>query len=61
MTERARDPLVLIEGDVIVLPVVGDRDPKSAKKRLSTGTPWMNDYYLNAASSLHAQAFGAVA
>jgi hypothetical protein len=61
MTERARDPLVLIEGDVIVLPVAGDRDPKSAKKRLSTGTPWMNDYYLNAASSLHAQAFGAVA
>ncbi|SAK45941.1 hypothetical protein AWB78_00666 [Caballeronia calidae] len=61
MTERAREPLVLIEGDVIVLPVAGDRDPRSAKKRLSAGTPWMNDYYLNAASSLYSQAFGAAA
>lgn len=58
MTERGRDPLVVIEGDVIVLPVVGDRDPQDAKKRLVDGFPWMNDYYLNTASNLYAQVFG---
>lgn len=58
MTERGRDPLVLIEGDVIVLPVAGDRDPQDAKKRLVDGFPWMNDYYLNTASNLYAQVFG---
>ncbi|WP_158934070.1 hypothetical protein [Burkholderia sp. S171] len=58
MTDRGRDPLVLIEGDVIVLPVAGDRDPQDAKKRLVDGFPWMNDYYLNTASNLYAQVFG---
>ncbi|MCP2085893.1 UNVERIFIED_ORG: hypothetical protein J2Y81_001910 [Paraburkholderia sediminicola] len=58
MTERGRDPLVLIEGDVIVLPVAGDRDRQDAKKRLVDGFPWMNDYYLNTASNIYAQVFG---
>ncbi|WP_207002098.1 hypothetical protein [Trinickia mobilis] len=58
MAERGRDSLALIEGDVIVLPVVGDRNPQDAKKRLVDGFPWMNDYYLNTASNLYAQVFG---
>ncbi|KDP87799.1 hypothetical protein CF70_034365 [Cupriavidus sp. SK-3] len=57
MTERARDPLVLIEGEVVVAPVAADRDPADAKARLQAGYPWMNDYYLNTASSLYGQVF----
>lgn len=57
MKERGRDPMVLIEGDAVLLPVTGDRSPEDARKRLASGQPWMNDYYLNTASNLYEQVF----
>ncbi|MFM0591947.1 hypothetical protein [Paraburkholderia dilworthii] len=57
MKERGRDPMVVIEGDTVLLPVPGDRAPKDASERLASGRPWMNDYYLNTASNLFGQLF----
>jgi hypothetical protein len=57
MKERGRDPMVLIEGGAVLLPVIGDRSPEDARKRLESGQPWMNDYYLNTASNLYEQVF----
>jgi hypothetical protein len=61
MKERARDPLILIESDMVVLPAAGDRDRGDVLKRLANGYPWMNDYYLNTACGIYAQAFGSAA
>lgn len=58
MAEREREPLVLLEGGVLVLPVAGERDPDDARTRLATGYPWMNDYYLNTAANLYGQLHG---
>jgi hypothetical protein len=55
MRERGREPMVIIEGDTITAPVEADRDPADARKRLVDGYPWMNDYYLNTASTLYRQ------
>jgi hypothetical protein len=57
MTERGRDPMVLIESGVVLLPVASDRSLHDAKARLEKGRPWMNDYYLNTASNLYEQVF----
>ncbi|MFM0741590.1 hypothetical protein PQQ51_30510 [Paraburkholderia xenovorans] len=57
MKERGRDPMVLIESDLVLLPVIGDRSPEDAKKSLESGQSWMNDYYLTTASNLYAQVF----
>ena len=55
MRDRGREPMVIMEGDTIVAPVEGDRDPAEAKKRLVDGYPWMNDYYLDTASTIYRQ------
>jgi len=57
MKERGRDPMVLIEGDVVLLPVAGDRSLHDARARLEKGQPWLNDYYLDTASNLYEQVF----
>lgn len=59
MEERGRDPLLLLEGETIVVPVANDRTVDDAMKRLKTGTPWMNDYYLNTAATICEQLYGA--
>lgn len=61
MVERGRDPMVVIEGNTIVMPAAGERDPASAHKRLDDGYPWMNDYYLGTAAKLYTQLHGAIA
>lgn len=55
MRERGRDPMVIMEGDRITALVEADRHPAAARKRLVDGYPWMNDYYLNTASTLYRQ------
>lgn len=55
MRERRRDPMVIVEGDMVVAPVEAGRNPAEARKRLIDGYPWMNDYYLNTASTLYRQ------
>jgi len=55
MRERGRDPMVVMEADTIMAPVEADRNPAAARKRLVDGYPWMNDYYLNTASTLYRQ------
>jgi hypothetical protein len=55
MRERRRDPMVIVEHDVITAPVEADRNPAHARQRLIDGHPWMNDYYLNTASTLYRQ------
>lgn len=50
MGERGRDPMVVLEGDVVVLPGGAERDADFARERLITGQPWDNDYYLNTAA-----------
>lgn len=55
MRERGRDPMVIMEGDRITAPVEADRNPAEARKRLVDGYPWINDYYLNTASTLYRQ------
>jgi hypothetical protein len=55
MEERDRDPLVLLEGDLLVLPGGAERDSDFARKRLVTAQPWDNDYYLNTAATIHRQ------
>jgi hypothetical protein len=55
MRERGRDPMVIIEGGTITAPVEADRNPADARRRLVDGYPWMNDYYLNTASTLYRQ------
>lgn len=55
MRERRRDPMVVVEHDMIAAPVEADRNPAAARQRLADGHPWMNDYYLNTASTLYRQ------
>lgn len=55
MEERDRDPIVLLEGDVLVLPGGAEQDADFARKRLVTAQPWDNDYYLNTAATIHRQ------
>jgi hypothetical protein len=55
MRERRRDPMVIVEHDTITAPVEADRNPAHARQRLIDGHPWMNDYYLNTASTLYRQ------
>ncbi|GJH02727.1 hypothetical protein [Paraburkholderia terrae] len=57
MKERGRDPMVVIEGDVVSVTVASDRNVQDATARLEKGHPWMNDYYLNTASNLYGQVF----
>ena len=61
MVERERDPLMVIEGTLIVSLVPGERDPQEAIERIEQGYPWMNDYYFHTTSKLYDQVFGAEA
>jgi len=58
MEERGRDPMVVLEGEVIVLPGGAERDADFARKRLVSGQPWDNDYYLNTAAIIYRQLNG---
>lgn len=55
MRERSRDPMVIVEHDMIIALVEADRNPADSRQRLVDGYPWMNDYYLNTASTLYRQ------
>lgn len=57
MTERGRDPLLVVEGQSLVTLIPGERAPEEAHARLRTGSPWMNDYYLPTAAAIHGQLF----
>jgi hypothetical protein len=55
MKERGRDPMVILEGELVVVPGDAQPDAKFARQRLLTAQPWDNDYYLNAAATIHSQ------
>lgn len=59
MRERNRDPLVVIEGDAIVVTVAADRSADEALEHMQHGQPWFNGYYLWTAATIHRQLFGA--
>lgn len=54
---RAAEPLISIEEGRIVSPLGGDRTLPDVRKRLTAGTPWINDYYLSTAAAIHGQLF----
>lgn len=57
MRERRRDPMLVLEGDIVQVLSGNDRSVADARDRLASGTPWMNDYYLRTAAILHRQLF----
>ncbi|GJI89002.1 hypothetical protein [Duganella hordei] len=57
MGERRRDPMLVLEGDVVQVLSAHDRSVADARARLASGTPWMNDYYLGTAAIMHRQLF----
>lgn len=57
MKERRRDPMLVLEGDVVQVLIGNDRSVADARARLASGTPWMNDYYLGTATIMHRQLF----
>lgn len=57
LRERGAEPLISIEEGRIVSPLGEDRSLADVRKRLAAGTPWINDYYLSTAGSIHGQLF----
>lgn len=57
MGERRRDPMLVLEGDVVQVLSGSDRSVAAARARLASGSPWMNDYYLGTAAIMHRQLF----
>jgi hypothetical protein len=57
MKERDRNPLVLLDDGLVIVPVASDRDKKSIQDRLELGIPWDNGYYLWNAGVIHKQLF----
>jgi hypothetical protein len=49
--------VISIEEGRIVSPLGEDRTLPDVRKRLAAGTPWINDYYLSTAGSIHGQLF----
>lgn len=58
MKERGKDPMVFLDGDKIIAPSPSDRDGNSILKRLESGFPWINGYYLWNAGEIYRQLFG---
>lgn len=55
--ERGAEPMVSLEEGRIVSPLGEDRSLPDVRKRLTAGTPWINDYYLSTAGGIHSQLF----
>lgn len=58
MMERGRDPMVFMDEDKIIVPSPSDRDGNSILKRLESGLPWINGYYLWNAGEIYRQLYG---
>ncbi|OBV38624.1 hypothetical protein ASR47_1006224 [Janthinobacterium psychrotolerans] len=59
MVERARDPLVVLEGHLIAVHGgEGGRADKALRRLASDDPDWDNDYYLHAASTIYQQLHG---
>jgi len=58
MVERGKDPMVFLDEDKIIVPVPSERDGNSILKRLGSGLPWINGYYLWNAGEIYRQLFG---
>jgi hypothetical protein len=58
MTERGRDPWIFLEADKLIVVVSADMDKQRARKRLKSGTPWENEYYLWTVDTIYKQLFG---
>ncbi|PKN19284.1 MAG: hypothetical protein CVU71_07180 [Deltaproteobacteria bacterium HGW-Deltaproteobacteria-6] len=58
MTDRERTPLVLEEGEILVVTETADRDKKAIIEHMDSGVPWSNDYYFSTAGTIYHQLFG---
>lgn len=57
LRERGAEPLISIEEGRIVSLIGENPTLPDVRKRLATGTPWINDYYLSTAGSIYGQLF----